>query len=228
MTTSGYYQDLGSFGLKKLKGLLESTRLLPSQQILLEKIDERFACLEGNGIENLEQLQKALKTKSDVQSFAEATGLPSDYLTILRREVNSYLPKPIDLKDFPRVDPDVVRKLSQIGLENTEQLFPYVLTRQARTEFAAQNQIECEDILKLTKLTDVTRIKWVGPKFASLLIESEYDTVGKIADSNYEELYLTLVRVNEETGIYKGKFGRDDMKSWVNFVVQEVPRVIQY
>jgi hypothetical protein len=101
MTTSGYYLDLGKFSLKKLKGLLKSTRLLPSQQILQEKIDERFACLEGNGIENLEQLQKALKTKSAVQSFAEATGLPPDYLTILRREVNSYLPKPVDLKDFP-------------------------------------------------------------------------------------------------------------------------------
>jgi len=228
MTTSGYYLDLRTFSLKKLKDLLKLTRLLPSQQILLEMIDERFACLEGNGIENLEQLQKALKTKSAVQSFAEATGLPPDYLTILRREVNGYLPKPVDFKDFPGVDSDVVRKLHQIGIENTKQLFPQVLTRQARSEFAAQNQIEYEDVLELTKLTDVTRIKWVGPKFARLLIESEYDTVEKIADSNYEELYLALVRVNEETGIYKGKFGIEDMKSWVSMVVQDVPRVIQY
>jgi len=191
-------------------------------------MDERFACLEENGIENLEQLQRALKTKSAIQSFAEVTGLPLDYLTILRREVNSYQPKPIDLKDFPGVDPDVVRKLHQIGIENTEQLFPYMLTRQARSEFARQRQIEYEDMLELTKLTDVARIKWVGPKFARLLIESEYDTVEKIADSNYEELYLALIRVNEETGIYKGKFGIEDMKSWVNVVVQDVPRVIQY
>lgn len=228
MTTSGYYLDLGTLSLTKLKGRFKTTRLLPSQQILLEKMDERFACLEENGIEDLEQLQRALKTKSAIQSFAEATGLPLDYLTILRREVNSYQPKPIDLKDFPGVDPDVVRKLHQICIENTEQLFPYVLTRQARSEFARQRQIEYEDMLELTKLTDVARIKWVGPKFARLLIESEYDTVEKIADSNYEELYLALIRVNEETGIYKGKFGIEDMKSWVNVVVQDVPRVIQY
>lgn len=228
MTISGYYLDLGTLSLTKLKGRFKTTRLLPSQQRLLEKIDERFACLEENGIENLEQLQKALKTKSAIQSFAEAIGLPLDYLTILRREVNSYQPKPIDLKDFPGADPDVVRKLRQIGIENTEQLFPYVLTLQARSEFAEQNQIEYEDILELTKLTDVARIKWVGPKFARLLVESEYDTVEKIADSNYEELYLALIRVNEETRIYKGKFGIEDMKSWVNIVVQDVPRVIQY
>jgi len=228
MVSTGYYLDLGTYSLTKLKNLFKTTRLLPSQQILLEKIDEKFTCLEENGIENLEQLQRALKTKSAIQFFSKATGLPIDYLTVLRREVNSYQPKPIDLKDFPGVDAYVVRKLHQVGIKNTEQLFPYVLTRQARSEFAEQNQIEYEDILELTKLTDVARIKWVGPKFARLLIESEYDTVEKIADSNYQELHLALIQVNEKTGIYKGKFGIEDMKSWVNIVVQEVPQVIQY
>ena len=62
MQTSGYYLDLSAFSLEKLKGLFKKTRLLPSQRILQENIDERFACLEQNGIENLEQLQKVLKT----------------------------------------------------------------------------------------------------------------------------------------------------------------------
>lgn len=93
---------------------------------------------------------------------------------------------------------------------------------------AKQNQIAYEDILELTKLTDVARMKWVGPKFARLLVESEYDTVEKVANSNYEELYHALVRTNEETGIYKGKFGLEDMKTWVTVVIQDVPQVIQY
>ncbi len=227
MPTPGYSLDLGTFSLAKLKGLLKTARLLPSQQMLQENIDERFACLEQNGIENLEQLRKALKTKSTVQSFAQATGLPMDYLTILRREVNSYQPKPIDLQDFPGVNPDVVRKLRKIGIKNTEQLFPNVLTPEDRREFAKRNQIEPEAILELTKLTDVARTKWVGPKFARLLIETEYDTVEKVANSNCQELYLALVRVNDERGIYKGKFGAEDMRLWVNSV-QDVPRVIQY
>ena len=228
MQTSGYHLDLSAFSLEKLKYLFKNTRLLPSQQILQENIDERFACLEQNGVDNLQQLQKALKTKSDVQSFAKVTGLPIDYLTILRREVNSYQPKPINLKDFPCVNPEVVDKLEQIGIKNTKQLFVNVLTRKERSEFANQNQIEYEDILELTKLTDVARMKWVGPKFARLLVESEYDTVEKVANSNYEELYQALVRINEESGIYKGKFGIEDLKSWVDVVVQDVPQVIQY
>ena len=154
--------------------------------------------------------------------------MPIDYLTVLRRDVNSYQPKPINLKDFPGVNPEVIQKLDQMGIKNTKQLFANVLTREERNEFTQQNQIEYEDILELTKLTDVARLKWVGPKFARLLIESEYDTVEKVAKSNYEELYQALVHTNEERGIYKGKFGIEEMKLWVNVVVQDVPQVIQY
>ena len=59
-----YYLDLAAFTLEKLKNLLKTSRLLPSQQILRENIDQRFALLEQNGIENLQQLQTALKTKA--------------------------------------------------------------------------------------------------------------------------------------------------------------------
>jgi hypothetical protein len=228
MTESGYYIDLSVFSLKKLKNTIQNTRLLPSQQILLENIDERFACLEDHDIENLQQLQGALTTKAKVRSFAEETGLPVDYLTILRREVNSYQPKPINLKDFPGVTPQAIHQLDQIGIKNTKQLFPHVLNPTDRRELAEQNQIDEKDVLELTKLTDVARLKYVGPKFARLLIESDYDTAEKVAHSNYEELYSDLQRVNEKSGIYKGGFGLDDMKVWVNVVVQDVPLVIEF
>lgn len=111
MAESGYHLDLKTFSIEKLQDLLKSVRLLPSQQVLRENIDERFACLKQHGMENLQQLWNALKTKAAVQSFGAATGLPVDFLTVLRREVNSYQPRPIRLKDFPGVDPEVIRTL---------------------------------------------------------------------------------------------------------------------
>ena len=116
--------------------------------------------------------------------------------------------------------------MQQTGIKHTAQLFPNVLTRQDRREFAKQNQIGEEDLLELTRLTDVARLKWVGPKFARLLIESEYDTAEKIADA--DQLYAALVRVNAERGLYQEKFGVEDMRSWVNGPVQAAPLVIQY
>jgi hypothetical protein len=227
MTTPGYYPDLSTFSILKLKTHLKTARMLPSQKILQENIDEHFACIEQRGIGNLEQLQRALKTKSDVLSFSKATGLSLEYLTLLRREVNSNQPKPIDLKDFPGVNPQVIHNLRQLGIKDTEQLFPHVLTPQARSVFAQQNQIADEDILDLTKLTDVARTKWVGPKFARLLVESGYDTVAKIANADGDKLHRALIRANDEHGIYKGKFGLEDIGQWVK-TVQDVPQIIQY
>lgn len=225
---SDYYLDLSEFSLAKLQYLFETTRLLPSQQMLQEKIDARFACLAQHGIENLLQLQKALRTKKDVQSFAQTTGLPLEYLTLLRREVNSYQPKPIQLKDFPGVNPEAVQKLEEIGIKNTKQLFDRVITPAARTELAEQTQIAAADILELTQLTDMARMKWVGPKFARLLVESEYDTAEKVINSDYAELHQALIRTNAEKGLYQGKFGIADMQSWVTVAIQELPQVIQY
>ena len=196
--------------------------------MLQENIDERFDYLEQNGIENLQQLKQALKTKKAVLSFAQNTGLPVDYLTLLRREVNSYQPKPINLKDFPGVNQDTAQKLEQIGIKSTKQLFERVITPEDRARLVNQTQIAPADILELTKLTDVARLKWVGPKFARLLVKSKYDTAEKAINSNYADLYQTLVQTNEAKGIYKGKFGMDDMKSWVTVAIQDVPQVIQY
>jgi hypothetical protein len=160
--------------------------------------------------------------------LAEETALPVDYVTILRREVNSYQPEPIKLSDFPGVKPDIVQKLHQIGIQNTKQLFPHILTRKDRRGFSKQHLIYYDDILELTRLADIARLKWVGPKFAKLLIESEYDTVEKVAKSDYAELYHAITLVNEEKDIYKGMIGINDMKLWVNVYVQDVPLVIQY
>lgn len=228
MQDSDYYLDLNTFSIGELKELLKNGRLLPSQQILLNDIDARFAFLQDRGIENLAQLQKALKSKTAVTAFAAETGLPLDYLTVLRREVNSYQPKPINLKEFPNVDAQAVQTLAQGGIKNTKQLFPYVLTPEDRKTFAADNQLDSESLLELTKLTDVARLKWVGPKFARLLVASPYDTVEKIANSDYEDFYETIMRVNEEKDIYRGGLGLEDTKMWVTAVVPLVPQVIAY
>ena len=116
MAADGYYTDLNKFSIMEMKDLLQHVRLLPSQQILREEIHHRFACLQQHGIENLAQLQRALKTKTNITSFALQTGLPVDYLTILRREVNSYHPKPISLRDFPGVN-QLTLKYIQLSLK---------------------------------------------------------------------------------------------------------------
>lgn len=228
MADGGYYLDLYTFSLEKLRALLTTSRLLPSQQILLEDIDARFACLQGLGIENLAQLQKALKTKTAVTAFAAQTGLPVDYLAALRREVNSYQPKPIKLADFPGVAATTVQALEQRGIKNTRQLYPFVLTPNSRRELAAETGLDERVLLELTKLADVARLKWVGPKFARLVVASPYDTVQKIAAADYGAFYEAIRQVNAEKNLYKGGLGLEDMKMWIEVVVPLAPQVVEY
>ena len=67
-------------------------------------------------------------------------------------------------------------------------------------------------MLKLAKLTDLSRIRWVNHTFAYVLLESGYDTVEKVANADYKELYTTIKQLNEERKIYNAHIGERDMK----------------
>lgn len=122
----------------------------------------------------------------------------------------------------------MIQKLETIGIKNTLQLFPIILTPEKRKDLAEKQDIEINDILDLTKLTDIARLKWVGPKFARLMVETGYDTVEKIAQADGDTLYQAILRTNEEKQIYKGNLGSEDITSWIENVVRDVPRVIEY
>ncbi len=226
--TSKYYIDLTAFSLSRFKERIEHDYLIPSQRLLKEKIDLHFAILESNGINNLGDLHLALKTKKTISAFANKTGLPEEYLTKVYREINGYLPKPVKLDAFPGIDPDVIRKLNEIGVKNTLHLFDRVLSEEDREELSAQLAISDQDILDLTKLTDVARLRWVGPGFARLLVESSYDTVEEISKANYKELFHDLKNTNEKKKLYKGKLSQnDDLKMFIK-IANDLPREIQY
>lgn len=70
----GYYIDLSRITLNEFKKKLKSTDLLPSQQIIKEDIDDKFQVLQSQNIENMHQLQQALKNKGNVNEFSNLTG----------------------------------------------------------------------------------------------------------------------------------------------------------
>jgi hypothetical protein len=226
--STGYYIDLTTFNLDSLKSRLQHIHLTPSQQILKEDLENRFAILHAQGIHNLQELQTALKNKKALVDFSNVSGLPQDYLTVLRRWVNGYHPKPVKLADLPPVESSAVTRLEAIGIMDTLQLFPRVRTPKARAALAAECGIPSEEILKLTKLTDLSRLKWVGPKFAHLLLVSGFDTVEKVSRADGIALYHHLQRVSEEKGVYQGGFSEDDINLWVQHIVCDVPISIVY
>lgn len=213
---SNYYIDLRTKSIEWLKKYLETEKLLPSQQVLKEKTDERFGILIQLGIRNLHDLQEALKNKDKVQQFSVRTGLPVDYLTILRREVNSYHPQPRKISDFPFIKAEVKEKLQTIDIKDTVSLFSHVATQEEREKLIQKLNVTSEEVTTLAKAVDLMRIRYVNHTFANLLIHSSYDTISKIQKADYNKLYKELYALNENQTYFTGHFGASDMELFIN------------
>jgi hypothetical protein len=208
----GYYIDLEKISIDNYKEILKSADLLPSWMILKENIDENLDSIKKHNINNLDELLKALKDKSKIQEFSKQSGLAEDYLTILNRVVKGYRPKPNRIKDFPNVSKGIAEKLEALGFKNTSQLYEGVLTAEKREGLSSKTGIGGDEIMKLTKLTDLSRIRWVNHTFAYVLMEAGYDTAEKVANADNQKLYETVKQLNKERKIYNANIGLHDMK----------------
>lgn len=223
----GYYIDLKNISLDEYKEILKSADLLPSRMILKTNIDEIFSIIQTQEIENVDELQKVLRNKIKLQDFSQKSGIEENYLKILIRETNSYRQSPNKIKDFPGLSENVIVKLENLGIKNTLHLFDKILTSQRRKELSNQTGISEKEILRLAKLTDLSRIRWVNHTFAYVLLEAGYDTAEKIACADYKKLYEKVRRLNEEREIYKGHIGLHDMKLCVE-AAKDVSFEIEY
>jgi len=208
----GYYIDLKTISIDKYKEILKTTEFIPSWKVLEENIDKNLDIIKNHNINNLDELLIALKDKNKIQDFSNQSGLPGNYLAVLKRVVNGYRQKPNRIKDFVCIDEDIVDKLEVLGLKNTLKLYEKILTTERRNELSSKTGISKNEIMKLTKLTDLSRIRWVNHTFAYVLFESGYDTVEKVANADYKELYDTVKQLNKEREIYNANIGERDMK----------------
>ena len=222
-----YHIDLEQFSLEKFKRILETSELLPGRVVLKEKLAERFAILESTGISNLNEFIEALKTKGRLERFAQESGLPKDYLVILRREANSYLPKPFNLKDIPGVAPAHIERLASVGIKHTRHLFERARSKRDRAELSRLADVPGADLLELVKLSDLARIGGVGPVFARLLYEAGADSLEAFLRRSPEELFERLNAINAEQGYTRIMASLKDIKRCLE-TAKELPQVVEY
>ena len=208
----GYYIDLTSISIDKYKEVLKSADLIPSRIILKNNTDDYLDKIIDHNIQDLDVLQKTLKDKKKLPELSKQFDIPERFLEVLRAEINGYLQKPNRIKDFACIDEDIIHKLENLGLKNTFKLYEEVLTQENRNDLSKKTGISEKDIMQLTKLTDLSRIRWVNHTFAYVLLEAGYDTTEKVANADYKEMYETIKQLNEERKIYNAHIGANDMK----------------
>ena len=223
----GYYIDLEKITIKDYQKKLKSSYLPPSRRVLKEKLDVRFGYFENLEIKNVKELIQILKKKDKFTELSKVDCLSGDYLTILLRELNSTLSKPNKIADFFWFSKYTIDKLEKIGIINTEKLYDKVLTKIDRQKLADSIGIDYTEILELTKLTDLSRIKWVGVTYAQMLYDLGVDTVEKVSKSDPIDLHARINQRIKEHNIFKGGIGINDVKILVE-TANELPLEIEF
>lgn len=223
----GYYIDLAGITIDQYKKKLQKAYLPPSRVILRERSEERFAHFKKKGIKNLQELKKFLSRKENTEELSGLECFGGDYLKILLREINSTLPNPNKIADFPGISAVTASKLESIGIKNTLKLYDRVLTPESRKELANQTEISEEEIMELTRLTDISRIKWVGTTFARMLYDLGIDSIKKATAADAVDLHARINQLNKEKDIYRGHIALNDIRIFIE-AAGEVPQDIEY
>ncbi len=213
----GYYINLKNITISKFGKDLKTMELIPSWMVLKDDVDKNIDIIKKCNVKNLNELLETLKDKSGIQKFAKKSGLSEKYLAVLKRVVSGYLPKPNRIKDFTCIPKSIVKKLEALGLNNTFKLYGEINTTKKRNEFSKKTGISKSEITKLTKLTNLSRIRWVNHTFAYVLLEAGYGNIKKVANADSQKLYETIKKLNNKRKIYNAHISVRDMKMIISF-----------
>ena len=207
-----YHIDAENIRLEDLRKRIEASDLVPSRACLTDEIGEIMKALEKQDIQTLACLRRELKTPRRLVCVAEATGIDAQTLNLLRREIESYFPKPAPLKVFDWVPQGELVKLEQNGIGDTALLYEMTSSAEKRSELAKSSGVDPAALERLAQLADLTRVQWVSPTFARMLIAAGYDSAARVAAADAGELYEALSNINTGGRFFKGKIGLRDTK----------------
>ena len=202
-----YHIDSRKYTLQQLKTNLLSREMIPSRKALKEDLERRFEILEKMGIVNLQDLINALKNKKKMEGFSSSSGISVDYLILLRREANSYLPNPVPLNKFPGVSPGDLARLKEKGIKNSRHLFEQAGSDKNRKELAKLSGVPLERINEFAGLSDLVRAYGVGPVFARILYDTGIHSIRRLIGYSPEE----IIQLYEEKFNQEADFSLRDM-----------------
>jgi len=212
---SKYNLDPSQMSLVTFRQSIQSRKLVPSRRILNIGLEKTFDKLDSMGLRTLKDLLDALKSKAKLESFAKESGFDTSYLTLLKREANSYFPKPVKLSAFKGVEEGNIAKLASMGIINTKHLFDRVRTEADKTELCNETGLSSENVLELVSLSDLSRLYGVGPVFARLLCDLGIDSVKAFVRLKPREVIALYEKENQK----KADFTESDIKFTLELAV---------
>ena len=212
-----YCLDPGQITLDHFRELTRKKRLVPGRVALLEHMDERFAILERSGVSSAGDLLHHLGSRSKIENYSILTGLPADYLVLLKREAGSYLSKPFPLSDFPGIPYEYSELLKTRGIKNTKELFEKLYSDTLQSEMADRTGIPVYRLKELYNLCDLSRITGVGAVFARVIYEAGIRSLSEFTETEAPVQVKKYRTVIEKYGYGAGSPGLDDILYCIDY-----------
>ena len=209
-----FHLDPSKYSLQQLKNDLLSRDLIPSRMPLKEDLETQFQILEGIGVQTLGELITALKNKKKIGEFSSLSGISEKYLTLLRREANSYLPNPVPLDKFSGFGNTEIKKLAASGIKNSRHIFELAKNNPDHVSLSTRLGISPESLTELVGLSDLARAYGVGPVFARILYDAGIHSISEFRSYTPQQ----VIDLYENKTGKKADFSISDIKFSLDLV----------
>jgi len=220
-----YHLDFSQLDLDFLKRRLSEEDLIPSHLSVREQLDEKLLRFQSMGIHTIADLTAQLKHAAAIKKLSETSGIDQNYLKLLGRILGGYQPKIVRLSEYPNSNPRCITVLEAYGLVESRSFWNQAHLKEERALLATMLHVPFEELSVLACLCDLSRIQWVSPLFARLLLEGGYESVARVSAADSSELVQAIADANARLLLFKGKIGQKDMARLVycaNLLSQEL------
>lgn len=183
-----YSIDLTSISLDEFCETLLTVDLLPSRQALADHVAAVVPKLAGRGVDDLGGLKKLLASKNRYPELADELEVDTNYLTLLNREVNSYVSKSVPLAKLELLSGDQLRRLRSVGIKSTKDLYERCALRSERAVVASETGIAPDRLEHALGLANLIRINGVGPAFAEYLLDAQVTGPADFIDRDLQQM----------------------------------------
>jgi predicted flap endonuclease-1-like 5' DNA nuclease len=104
------------------------------------------------------------------------------------------------IKEIEGIGETLGQKLQEAGIKTVANLLERGKTPKGRKELAGATGIDAVLILKWVNMSDLFRIKGIGPEYSELLEKAGVDTVKELRHRVPENLHAKLAEVNASAG----------------------------
>ncbi len=184
---------------------------------------KRFQILKELGIGNMGELLRTLKTKQKVEEITNTSGIPEDYLNLLRREAGSYLARPFPLSEFPGVPFEYIEILKSKAIRQTREFFETAQTAYQRNDLAKRTGIPKARLHEIFVLCNLSRITGIGGIFARIVYEAGIRSVEAFAKTKARVHIEKYTAISQKHEYASGSFSEEDLQYCIDYakVIEE-------